>query len=270
MDKERLVEKKSQETKNENNFSSKILANMISVIITLIVCFMISVIAGNISSIIFFISIYIFISSIIMKNISSETEFGENITKAIIKINKILLIIICVIASLKIFIASGDDYGKYIKNSININIFDIIGYIYILLIILYFCMQKKDYLFSLVNAIVTIIFLNNIVLYLIEKNIDDTNYGVIMFLAIACICVIYNFLVKYVFKNEKWKGIKLASNFINVLFIPILIIASITQICINNKLEIESVISLIIIIIILTQKIIYFKSEKNKKLTNEK
>ncbi len=266
MDKENLIEKR-QETKNEKNYFSKILAYMISIIITLIVCFMIIIISGNISGIIFFISIYTLLSSIIMKNISCETEFGQNITKAMININKIVIIIICITASLKIFTIGYDEYvGKYSKNYVNIDIFDIIGYTYILANILYFCTQKKDYFFSLVNAIVTIIFLNNTCLYLIKENIlDDTKYVIIMFLAIACICVLYNFVVKYIFKNEKWKGIKLASNFINVIFIPILIIASVIQISSNNKLEIESVIYLLIIIIILIQKIIYLKSVKKVK-----
>ncbi len=244
-------------------YASKFFAYIGSINITLIAYFTFLNITEEISIIVILMSIYNLISLVAVSNMLKKTDFSKNISEAVMNINKITVIVIGVIVSLNIF-TTIDYMGYSSKNYFNISMIDLVSYVFILVNIKYLCMQKKDYLFSIVNAIVSIMFLNNTCLYLIQNNVlDSSKYVTFMFLAIAIICAISNFGIKYIFKNEKWEGMKLTSNFINGLFIPILLITSIIQVAMVDNLKIESIIFPIISMLILIQKRVYSKNIGN-------
>lgn len=249
-------------------YASKFFAYISAINITLIAYFTFLNITEEISIIVILMSIYNLISLVAVSNMLKKTDFSKNISEAVTNINKITVVITGIIASFSIF--KNIDlyyitlYGIDYENYFNISMIDLVSYVFILGNIKYLCMQKKDYLFSIVNAIVSIMFLNNTCLYLIQNNIlDSSKYVTFMFLAIAIICAISNFGIKYIFKNEKWEGMKLTSNFINGLFIPILLITSIIQVAMVDNLKIESIIFPIISMLILIQKRVYSKNMKN-------
>lgn len=246
-------------------YSSKFFAYISAINITLIAYFTSLNISEDISLIVILMAIYNLISLVAVNNMQKKTEFSKNISESIMNINKITVLIISIIASVNIF--SSIDIDIYNTDSsyyFNIGLIDMVGYIFILGNLKYLCMQKKDYLFSIVNTFVSLMFLNNVCLYLIQnKSLDGSKYVIFMFLAIAVICAISNFAVKYIFKNEKWDGLKLSSNCINALFIPIILITSIIYVAMIDVLKIEAIIFPIIALIILIQKRIYSKGIEN-------
>lgn len=231
-------------------YSSKVFSYITVINVTLIAYFAFLNLSNQADIIIALMTIYNFIIFFLCTNISLKDKYNKMVATSLIDISKTTVILTTVVAMV-------------ISFYYEVTILTLLNYILIIGNYKYICFKQKSYLFSIISTITIISFFNAIYVFLTENSyLINVEYTSFMFVLMAFVYVLIEFVRGNILINKKWEGLELFSSVLTNIFLPLLAIKSLAGILDLSNDSSYVIVFAIITLLLLTQKRLNYKNKE--------
>lgn len=231
-------------------YSSKVFAYITVINVTLIAYFSFLNLSNQMDIILVLMGIYNFCIFAICSNIVPKDKYNKMVATSLIDISKITVILTTVVAMVTSF-------------SYEVTMLTLLNYILIIGNYKYICLKQKSYLFSIIASITIISFFNAIYVYLTQNSyLINVEYTSFMFVLMAFVYVLIEFVRGNILINKKWDGLKLFASVMTIVFLPLLAIKSLTGILDLSNDSSYVIVFAIITLLLLIQKRLNYKNKE--------